>query len=442
MLLNTRESKRMKLKYSTIIVFFVSIIVLLDGQFFACLPAVQSFLSSSGLNGYYNRTLIAFISVLLMLWIVCNRVNKKMQLTKYALTFWSKIAFFWICCVLVVTLYSLLANEEEIRYLFGEMRHYFLLFFIFPIMYLLFYYGSIDRFMKLITVCCVANVAVITVSVLSYSIVGRYLFQIETTGIRSGALYSRSMLGSLFPLVIIYSLAKIFDERNNKHIVPTILYLLIFIYIDQTRARMVYYAMTFIIMIFAKKGLNIRKGLNILFLVVLSIFVIYSGILNSFFNSFSVHSENKYSTLNRLEEIDYYFSVFKNNPLFGYGFISERNYNYLHLKKGPFLRCHPSDVGILGLLAEGGLILSIPYYVYLTRMIYVYRKISRDTKFQVFLIGLITYCVISSITQSLNRQILFLLIPVSAAITEFEYYNFKHKEFVNSIQEGDSSGEE
>ncbi len=415
----------MKLKFSSIITFCLYSIILMDGQFFACIPVLNEFLKSTGLNSYYNRTLIGFLSICLFIWIISNHRFYGFQLTKSALSTSGQIIAFWLLSVIIVTAYSLIAYNQELRYIFPDVRHYSLLLCVYPFLFYLFYYNSIEKLMKVVTICTLANVVVIMLSVISYSISHVYLFDIYTFGIRSGALYSRCTLGSLFPIVIIYSIYKIFNDRNKKYILPLVFYLFVFVYIDQTRARMAFYAITVIVMVFFSGTLSIRKMANSIILTIISLVIIYSGLMSTFIDSFSLNAENGISTYNRIGEVGYYWQVFTNNPLFGYGFISDHYSNLISIKSGSNLTYHPGDVGVLGLLAEGGILLAVPYLCFLVRMFYVYKTIKHDTKYQMFFLGILTYCIVSSLTQSLNRQILFLLIPVSWAMFEFEYYNCK-----------------
>jgi hypothetical protein len=187
-----------------------------------------------------------------------------------------------------------------------------------------------------------------------------------------------------------------------------------------TRAIMVATAISLVMMYISSS--NVKTSRKIMIVIFFAVVLFGFGLYDKIINSFSLDGEYAGSTSVRLHELDYYISGIKKNPLFGIGLVRPKRAD-LKLVYGGTLGGTPTDVGVIGLLAEVGLLGAFCFAVLLLRGIYIIFKIKKD-KNRIFLVGLITYIISTLPTLIITNVGKIYALPVCIAIFEGVYYRY------------------
>lgn len=173
--------------------------------------------------------------------------------------------------------------------------------------------------------------------------------------------------------------------------------------------------------IFSKK-IKISKKV---FLVAFVAILLYGfGLNDKIMESFSLEGEYGGSTSVRLQELNYYIRQIRNDPLFGMGLIRPVRSDLILAYRGAS-RGTPNDVGLIGLLAETGLLGTGCFAILFFRGIYIIYKLKEDGN-RIFLIGLIAYIIATFPTLIITNAARVYALPVCIAIFEGVYYRYKY----------------
>ena len=153
------------------------------------------------------------------------------------------------------------------------------------------------------------------------------------------------------------------------------------------------------------------------------------AILSDFIQNYVVAIFTKYeiSVTARTYAYDYFWSVFKSNPIFGFGFVksSEAYGTVLH---GPLGLAYTDDVGFVGQLAVLGifsLVIVLGIYTMLMKQIVKIRK--KTGCWDCLLVGIYAYLISSSITLIVFDQQRICLLPIIVALFEFRMSQYDEK---------------
>lgn len=189
--------------------------------------------------------------------------------------------------------------------------------------------------------------------------------------------------------------------------------------VQQTRA-MIMICFCCIILILLICGKTIHKKVVGFFIVLLvGVVLISTSYVSAFFSTFSSIAYEG-SSIARVYAIGYFWNVFLNNPLVGFGWVFDPV-----IAHGANGIAYTSDVGIVGMLAEIGLF-AIPFYIVpLSRMIimikrYGLKKMIHDNSFLVIIMVYLLGTTATLIITDSGRCFGFPLI-----IALFEYW-YKH----------------
>lgn len=144
--------------------------------------------------------------------------------------------------------------------------------------------------------------------------------------------------------------------------------------------------------------------------------------LNTFFNTFSVDNvESGSNTSIRLEAIAYYMGYILKCPLTGQGFINAANSTELYvLLRGLGGHFYYDDIGMIGTASRFG----VPGFVFQLLLLSFFWKTQNaigDKKERIFLIGLMSYYLLSMISLSMfDTQRIFVL---AITLAVFDYLN-------------------
>jgi O-antigen ligase len=161
------------------------------------------------------------------------------------------------------------------------------------------------------------------------------------------------------------------------------------VFIQQTRAYVISFLLIIILLVLFKSEKTIIQKLLVLLLIGLGIVLLSTGAVNNFLNSFT-EGEEVQSTLVRTGAFLYFWETFKENPLWGHGFLTAAANS--GIKQGPLGYYYYADTGIVGFMAQMGVfgVISIVWpIVHWTRVCWKNRNKGLD----VFLPLSIVFCI-------------------------------------------------
>ncbi|MGP6146516.1 O-antigen ligase family protein [Jeotgalibaca sp. A122] len=202
----------------------------------------------------------------------------------------------------------------------------------------------------------------------------------------------------------------------------------------QTRAILIASLLSCMAMLVLSSSRSKKKWMMMIVAVVCSVLLISGGALSNFISSFDINGDLGGSTSVRLHEIEYYWMAFKNNPIFGLGLVRPIRPD-LKLVYGGLAGGTPTDVGLLGLAAETGLIGILLFVILLLRFFYIIKKIWKKSTYSLFLVGIISYIVATLPSLIVTNITRIVALPLCIAIFESVYYNVKLMEKAKELNE-------
>lgn len=209
------------------------------------------------------------------------------------------------------------------------------------------------------------------------------------------------------------------------HLFATILGIYGLIFIQQTRAVYLYIVICVFVWIYFYSEKTIRariiqfSGLGVVVYV-----LFFSNVVSKFISSFSLTGENAFSTSARIYAIKYYIDCMLKNPIFGNGIADgAANSFYSYIEHGSKGIAYYSDTGLIGLMANIGILGAL--IIYVIPVIFMYKSWKQnhyylDKKNEVFLFLIIVYCIVTVptflIVGEANRYAL--LLPIFISIFE------------------------
>ncbi|RYM91160.1 hypothetical protein PG2010B_1597 [Bifidobacterium animalis subsp. lactis] len=242
-------------------------------------------------------------------------------------------------------------SQSILSSLFGSYYYFFVL--LLPVFnYLLDKLGDVYILEVLETTALLLSIFMLVVAVLM-NFAGINITQVSKqreNNIRLDA----PILVQMMPMISLFlSMNRIGKVR--KHVLALFCCMLALIYVGQSRWCTLLIIACLALMIL----LQHRKNAALLFVYALvlglvGLALIIHGPLGQLMRSFSVDSVYGASTLTRIYETDYYWELFKANPVNGTGLLTYGTSSY-SIITGPFNNFYVDDVGIIGALAVMGL---------------------------------------------------------------------------------------
>ncbi len=247
---------------------------------------------------------------------------------------------------------------------------------------------------------------------------------------RNGIRMSLSCIGNLAIIINCHQLLFVKKKNRGKFSkLICVLGLYALIVIQQTRALTFAILLCIFIMILLDSRKQINKFLRKWLLLIAAVTLVMStGAFDSFLESFSKTGELAHSTIVREEAIDYYISIFKSNPLFGFGFVGVADFN--SLIRGPYGSYFLNDVGIFGQLAKLGIFI-VPIYVWpVIRFIKIAYQTKQSGYYESFVLltVLCVYILVTSVSVIMIDSARSIGMPIYIAL--FEYQNYLNKKTV------------
>ena len=295
--------------------------------------------------------------------------------------------------------------------------------------------GSYRKMMDWLTVIATVCAVAMLLQSFFYSATGGILFSAMTN--TSGADVSIrdfgirfSPPGGLMTFATIYAtISAVFlskDKRNRlPYIVSAVLLILAIVVVYQTRMEDIALigSLLFGIVICAESG-RLSKGIKRLLVALLVVLMFCMGFFESFIGSFnSTDAVYSGSASIRVCAYSYYFEMFLRYPLFGFGSLPSTS-SLLHGDGSAYI----SDVGVVGLSAQWGLLFIVLYLIFFWRMISVYRNTRGDVgSFErALMLSVIIYLLFTSITLCCYSPALGIRVVIALAL--FELFNYQVEE--------------
>lgn len=236
--------------------------------------------------------------------------------------------------------------------------------------------------------------------------------------------------GGLLTFAAIYSVITAFFQngvmRNRfPYIASATLLVSAIVTVYQTRMEDIalFGSLILAIIVCAENG-RLSKGLKRILVALLVAVIFGMGSLESFFRSFSA-TDSAYSgsTTIRAYAYFYYFEMFLKYPLFGFGSLPSTS-SLLHGNGTAYI----SDVGVVGLSAQWGILFVVLYVILFSRMIFVYRKTKESVGSleKALMLAVIIYLLLTSATLCCFSPALGIRVVIALAL--FEFINFQIEE--------------
>lgn len=348
-------------------------------------------------SALYSLDFMFVMALILAFFLLLNSIYSRHGIFKKPLFY--QIGCWLMVLTVVEVLYTFINFKQPIYYACKESLYY-----IIPIVL----YFSVSQYsdklevneiLDIVVKVSIISSSVAIVVILIYSITGMNLFNIisNTENIRNGSV--RFGVGSLvvFPAIVI-SVTKVMNKESNKlDCLNIFLGLIQVIFVNKTRANIIYMIMVILISI-----LNTKKTNKLLRILIITV-IICGGVIGflsteSISAGMNTYINGDISIMARLEEIEFYLREFIKHPILGMGFLTgdKSVYNW-QLVGGynPAIYYYREDVGYVGFLNKFG-VLGMIWLIYYFRLYFL--RIKGDSLESKICRNLMVYLIISSIS--------------------------------------------
>lgn len=411
----------MKLKYSSITMLIVVFIVIASEYFF--------FLGSE------INELILLILLMFGMGICFFKSKREISIIQSKMKFCNK--YIIISCIVftIILFYTVIAFPKQglLYTLKGFGYYYYVLIAILLLVYMIKKNSDRDIYLFL-EVCAIIWYVLV--------IAQKYLYESNGTIIINS--YFDYFCGGFVPLrnnmirvslrwfgnlMLIYNFYKFYVD-NNKH---RLLYLGVFILgiydvfvIQQTRLYTLCDLVCIFFIVLFKRNNKFEIFRKPILIIITIVFAFETGIISTFFDSFSSTGTYSNSTLARNYAMIYYWEYFLSHPIFGMGFTSSTYYPTI--VRGVAGTASMDDVGIIGQFARLGLFVIPIYIVLFIRFFKILRLMKKNNQYDnefIWYCAFFLQLVITSLSLSMLDKQRIMLYPLSIALFEFQYFRLK-----------------
>lgn len=385
--------------------------------------------------------LLITLATVAIIWFVESRHNHQKVVDDY----FSRLPFIRKICIVTIIIFVAFLGLSKMRYsgqsfmqtFAGETAQYSILLVLlaYPLIKISNQKGGIKWIFDLMNIFSAILYILVFAQFVLYNINGRvflpyYSNSTELIILRGSLRISLSWFGNF---MIVYNFYMFYREKQGSSSLGLVHVLLFLIGLTDCllveRVRGVTWVITVCIVYIVLSDRNTARGFwkKIIALIVVAIGLFGTDIASNFISSMSVYAERGYSTTARLYAIDYYWNVFKQNPLFGFGYADGSVYYSLVHGNG---MANISDIGIFGQMAKYGVFV-IPIYIFpLVRAIvktYKTRKSSVVKDFPLYF-SFSLYVLLTSLTYMVtSAQSLIILWPVYLVVMEYVITAASHR---------------
>lgn len=274
---------------------------------------------------------------------------------------------------------------------------------------------------------------------LYYSLTGTVLWEsiareyAAENWVRNGILrINPTAFGIILPLMSLYMI-NYYKKKHRKYIYMCALVIssIFTLYISQTRIDVMAILVSIVFFFFANGKLDKKKFFySILLVAAIGYMLYFTDIPKEFFNTFSTKGEYGMSTLNRINEIDYFGQLFKEHPLLGLGPLSSADTDFIGLLRGKSKIYFLEDLGILGGIFNYGILGGSISIILIGRLFYILAKLKKDkrvraNKLKAFVLAYIAYLIVFSIGHDMLYIMYSWVVPFLYGAIESEYYQIR-----------------
>lgn len=304
--------------------------------------------------------------------------------------------------------------------------------------------GDIVKLMRTIMIVCLIYGVIQFINEIYYLNNGSLLFtgNYSTSGALARIRFNRIRmgLGSLVNIMIPISFDKVLSKVDRRYrflyLLNTILGTVDAIFVQMSRSYLVIIAIcsTFVLLHYLKR--KRRFMIAIIILIVATLVIAKNGVIDFLVHTF-LDTTNQYyvSTSARLVAIPYYLYMFIKNPILGFGFLRSDTPYYYTIMHGSTGQYFVDDVGIIGFMAQGGILALIIYGAFLYRIISDYRTIKNKSDRHFFGI-LLAFILLTTPSLICTDQVRIFTLPLVLGIAEY----FRCQYTINTANTQESEG--
>lgn len=397
-----------KIKISNLIFFLISLCVMYECKWFNII----------GLTGIWVKYIR--IAICLGLFIFCkssHRANRK--ICKQA-RFMNKFILILVVIILFEMQHTMRIQEVSavvvIEYIINNFVCFLL---VYPLLYL-FQENSFEKICNWLSTICFGSIVIQLFVAIIYNLSGEILLPqlIRSEGwSRNDMIRISSTCLSWF--VIIYCISKLLDKtrlkKQNTVIICTLTLMYVFL-VNQSRAQYTAIIAAIVLMVLFNKASSTRQIIIGFCTLVVAVFFIQSGILDSLINKISSLSTN--DTIGfRLYKMDFISKLIQQYPVGGMGFIHTNDILASQ-------RIYFADFGLIGDYLHYGVFSLYIYIVTIIRIISTLRIIAQNKgKGESLLRGILWYLVFGIIGFTCIDGGRIFSLPCIWAIEEHIRYN-------------------
>lgn len=405
----------------TYLVYGVSLLVILMDCVFFNLIEVQAPVSI--LWGTYNKLLPGLLCFGLFLTVILC-VRDKVSFNKSFIYSFSLLSAISVVCV--VFLSGLRYPDIGLLSLLIETSHYWFLFLSVPLLYYLCNEEhGYEKIISLLNTIAMITYIIVIIQLVVYSRYGIY-FLVKELLFRNQTV--RLGLGCFGNAMILYNFDRFYNgsRKRTVYLLMAVVGMTAMLLVQQTRGYTIAVVIALGVIVLMNNRTTLKVLLNVLIIVGVFIYLIYSGIFADLL--ISLNPEQGENIGVRLIAVDYFWKEFIQNPLIGHGLAIGDQYRYIARSSTGL--CFYSDVGVVGSLAQYGLFYLIIYIWPMIRMGQIAKELFANKQARqehAFLIGLYCLLLLTSVSLVVTDMSRMLLFPFCIAIFEYQYANFRRQ---------------
>lgn len=284
-----------------------------------------------------------------------------------------------------------------------------------------------------------------------YNLKGIVLFpnvlgEFGTLWTRNGLVrFSSTATGSLSFILLFYHLFTCQGKKKQtQKFICALLLICIFLYdyfIYQSRAECIICIVTAVSMYLTLKRHTINSYTRKIIIIFFAIMILaQTGLIQTVIGSFDVNAESGGTTRSRIYALDYFYNMYRSNPILGFGMLDTSNDYTLKLWTGPDGNRYLDDLGVIGMFMQYGMVGAGIFLAVFLRMFYLWILAKNENR--KFLLGglLVLFCLMSILSSSPFDPQRIIVLPLMFGLFEFSNHDKKnklnHKKFCEDVEFG------
>ncbi|GEM_PF-3100876 len=388
------------------------------------------------------------IHVVVFMEAVCGILFSLYCLVMYKKTLLSANHFRWLYTYIPVLIITFVVEwiGSVIRYPgLGVMKSFrfgcnFLMVGLIPAVFVLFKILGSDGVFKILDYFSFVWNIVLIVQACYYKYCGRILFGLQsyfdyyTKGRIDTRFGLRVLMGCMGVYIIYYNLSDLYDSdlalgKKLFSLFRAVVGICCLLFVQQSRLALVYFGFSLAVMLLINNKTSRQRKIELITVLAAAIILLGTGVIQNLISKMLlVEKMNGGVSLSaRLYEIRYYLGCWLKNPILGNGFTIGKESSALYaVEHGELGTAYYSDIGLIGLLAETGL-LSVVFFLFpMYQGFQLIRKIRKQNgipqKETIFAMTGYSYLVISSISEIVTDNERSIMFPLMLAYFMYLVY--------------------